>query len=223
MELLHLTATSIRPLITSLLLVVVAVITAVGSRGSREGVYFIYWVMSLAVWLFLLWLPSIFFVFLMLTTDQFFIGMYHDSWGYYPQYGPVGIGFIVWFSLLTIAALSVLVSSWRNALPGSNSRKRNGRLVVMLGFTMVGGMDFLPNLGIDLYPVGWLPVLLYSLTAIYLMFKYPLTYVRSAYTSEQVIDSVGSCLLIVDEDHLVRLANPAIGKILAVEPKQVCG
>lgn len=273
-DILQLSTGSIPPLIASMLLLVVIVVAAIGSRGSRAGMYFIYWAFTLAIWLFfaaliysaespergmdfvfsahmginfipvtalsfvliitnhrlgnrpwlmLMWLPSVLFTLLMLTTDQVFTGMLRYSWGYYPEYGIYGIAFIVWFCFLFLTAFWLMFLGWRKAAPGSRTRKRNGGLVAMFGFAMLGVLDFLPSFGIDYFPLGWLPVSVYSLSALYLMYKYPLTDIGSAYTSEQIIKSVDSGLLIIDEDHIVQLANPAIRELLNVEPKHITG
>jgi len=274
MESLNLTTSTIPPLVTSILLMLVAVVTVVGSRGSRVGQYFMFWVLSLATWLFFaaffysaetperaidfirgahigisfipiaglhfalaatehrfarspwliaLWLVSFIFIFLMLTTDLVFSGIRQYSWGYYADYGPVGFVFVGWFSVLYAAAAWFMYQAWRNATPGSIARRRNRGLFLNYVFSILGALDFLPTMGIDYFPLGWLPVSVYSLSALYLLYRYPLTGIGSIYTSEQIINSVGSGLLLIDQDHVVRLANPTLKSLLHITPSEVIG
>jgi len=274
MESLHLTTSSLPPLVTSILLMLVAVVVVVGSRGSRVGQYFLFWVLSLATWLFFaaffysadtperamdfvrgahigisfipvaglhfalaatehrfarspwligLWLVSFVFIFLMLTTDLLFSGIRQYSWGYYADYGPVGFVFVGWFSILYASAAWFMFQAWRNAVPGSIAKRRNRGLFANYVFSILGALDFLPTMGIDYFPLGWLPVSVYSLSALYLLYRYPLTGIGSVYTSEQIISSVGSGLLLIDQDHVVRLANPALERLLHMRPTEAIG
>jgi signal transduction histidine kinase len=274
METFHLTTSALPPLVTSIVLVFVAVAAAIGSRGSRVGMQLAIWTLTLATWLFfasqfygadspeqamvfvkashvgisfipvaglqfalaaadhrytrspwvtVIWLFSFLFIFLTLTTHLVVKGLTTYSWGYYAVYGPVGIFFVVWFSVLYLLAAFVLYQAFRRATPGTTARKRSRGLLIAFGISILGALDFLPTIGIDYYPLGWLPVLVYCLSALYLLYRYPLTDITSAYTSEQVINSIGNGLLILDRDHVVRLANPAIGTLINIDPNSIIG
>ncbi|MGW8246505.1 MAG: sensor histidine kinase [Acidiferrobacterales bacterium] len=274
METFLLTTSALPPLATSIVLVLVAIIAVIGSRGSRVGMQLAIWTLTLATWLFfasqfyraatpeqamqfvrashigisfipvaglhfalaaadhrfarspwmiVIWLLSFLFIFLMLTTNLVVKGLATYSWGYYAEYGPVGIGFVAWFSILYLLAALVLFQAYRRASPGTTARKRSRGLLISFCISVLGALDFLPTIGIDYYPLGWLPVLIYCLSALYLLYRYPLTDIKSAYTSEQVINSIGSGLLILDRDHVIRLANPAIGSLISIDPNSLVG
>lgn len=274
METFHLTTSALPPLVTSIVLVLVAVAAVVGSRGSRVGMQLALWTLTLATWLFfasqfyraaspeqamvfvrashigisfipiaglhfalaaanhrfsrspwmtVIWLLSFLFIFAALTTDLVVKGLTSYSWGYYPVYGPIGIGFVAWFSVQYLLAAFVLFQAFRRAAPGTTARKRYRGLLISFCISILGALDFLPTIGIDYYPLGWLPVLIYCLSSLYLLYRYPLTDIKSAYTSEQVINSIGSGLLILDRDHVIRLANPAMGSLINIDPVTLVG
>jgi len=274
METFQLTTSAFPPLATSIVLVLVAAIAAIGSRGSRVGMQLAIWTLTLATWLFfasqfyraatpeqamvfvkashigisfipiagmnfalaaanhrfarspwltVIWLLSFLFIFATFTTDQVVSGLTSYSWGYYPVYGPIGIGFVAWFSVQYSLAAFVLFQAYRRAAPGTTARKRYRGLLISFCISILGALDFLPAIGVDYYPLGWFPVLVYCLSSLYLLYRYPLTDIKSAYTSEQVIDSIGSGLLLLDRDHVIRLANPAIGTLLSIDPESLVG
>ena len=274
METFHLTTSALPPLVTSIVLVLVAAAAAIGSRGSRVGMQLAIWTLTLATWLFfasqfyranspeqamvfvqashigisfipvaglhfalaaanhrfarspwmtVIWLLSFVFVFLVLTTHLVVKGLVTYPWGYYAEYGPVGIAFVTWFSVQYSLAAYVLYQAFRRAAPGTTARKRYRGLLISFCISIVGALDFLPTIGVDYYPLGWFPVLIYCLSALYLLYRYPLTDITSAYTSEQVINSIGNGLLILDRDHVIRLANPAIGTLLKIDPSTLVG
>lgn len=167
------------------------------------------------------WLVSFLFIFATLTTNQVVIGLHKYAWGYYANYGPIGYLFIAWFAALYFLAALVLFQAYRQTAPATTAKKRYRGLLLAFSFSLLGTLDFLPAIGINYFPLGWLPVFSYSVSALYLLYRYPLTDISSAYTSEQVINSIGSGLLIVDRDHIIRLANPAIRPMLGIDPNSM--
>jgi len=272
METLQLTTSALPPLITSIVLLLVAIAAAFGSRGSGIGMQLAIWTLTLATWLFFAslfygaespgqamsyanashvgiafipiaglhfalsatnhrfarspwiimgWIVSFVFIFALLTTHLVFSGIKMYPWGYYPTYGPVGIAFLAWFTVLYSGAALALYRAYRRAAPATTAQKRYRGLLISFGISIFGALDFLPTIGVNYYPLGWLPVLIYCVSALYLLYRYPLADIASAYTSEQVLRSIGSGLLILDRDHVVRLANPAIGTLLNTDPQSM--
>jgi signal transduction histidine kinase len=118
--------------------------------------------------IFLNYAISLFFVFLLFYSEYLINGLYKYSWGYYPKASTVAHPiFLLFFNLLFIIAItSVFLSLWSKT--GRLSASAKNRLkYVSIGsiFGTFGDWDFLPNYGINIYPYGF--IFMVILVAIY--------------------------------------------------------
>jgi diguanylate cyclase (GGDEF)-like protein/PAS domain S-box-containing protein len=157
------------------------------------------------------------------ALDQLYSGLTHYSWGIYPRFQPAGWMFIV----LTVITVNLnLVMYWRlyrDNRPGSMASQRG---LLLAGGLLVGSaamIDFLPALGVDVFPLGGIAVLATNVINAYTTWRYRLVEITPAYAADQLVDTMSDGVLMIDRDGVVRLANPAASEILGVDRSLLVG
>jgi len=97
--------------------------------------------------------------------------VHHYSWGYYGILGP-GHSIILTFMFLT--GVGLYFNLWRDfkTAPSQNQRKLDWFLMIAFGGAYVGAFEFLPGLGYDVKPVGFIAVSFWSLVLLWAILKY---------------------------------------------------
>ena len=147
----------------------------------------------------------------------------HYSWGYYPIFAPAGWVFI----LFTVAVVSLCIGMYwrlyRGNRPGGVTSRRGLLLLSGLLMGAIGIVDFLPTLGLGIFPFGGLAVTLGNLINAYTTWKYRLFEITPAYAADQLMDSMSDGVVLIDRDGVVRLVNPSACEILAIDRASLLG
>jgi K+-sensing histidine kinase KdpD len=135
--------------------------------------------------LFTTWFISLFFLFFLWFSDLFISGVYEYSWGFYPKAAiPLHPIFIAFFnSLFTIALVLLSLQVWGHKRQMTNLQKARLKYVFfgsLLG--IVGVIDFLANYGINIYPFGFVFMVIFPTIYGYAIVKYQLMDIRVAVT-----------------------------------------
>ena len=144
----------------------------------------------------------------LLLPDGFLAGVRLHEWGYYPVYGWLGMIFIGFFLLVMAVSLNMYRTSYSNALPGP-VRSRNLGLFTALSIACLGSVDFLPALGVPVYPFGYLPVLGSILLANRTIRRYRLVTITPEFAAKEIIDAMDDALLVLDSSGIIRVSNNA--------------
>ncbi|HDH07767.1 MAG TPA: hypothetical protein ENG89_01970, partial [Candidatus Moranbacteria bacterium] len=119
------------------------------------------------------------FIYFLYGTDYFVNGVYEYYWGYYPKAGflhPYYLGFL----FLTVGFCDFLFFiSWLE-LKKEASLYRNKLQYIFLAFIIYtfAALDFIPNYGIEIYPFGWIFMVLFSSIVAYAILRYRLMDIR---------------------------------------------
>jgi len=123
-----------------------------------------------------------FFIFLPLSwTPYFIIDVYRYSWGYWFKAGAIHPLFLLYFTFLMGLSLYLLYLKFKKeTLPLQKLRER----YLILGFLVayLGAIDYLPDYGIKVYPVGHLSIILSAVILYYAIIKYRLLDITIALT-----------------------------------------
>lgn len=160
-----------------------------------------------------LWGGGIAFVLLAWRGDLLLSGVELHEWGPYPTYGPAGpvfAGFVMMVILLMVIRL------WREAssTPERERRSRLKGMAAAFSLAALGGVDFLPKFGIDVFPLGFAAFLAFLMVAGVVIYRHRLVDYTPELAADEVLATMGDGLLVSDEDRQVRLANPAAGVVL---------
>ncbi|MFQ5454668.1 MAG: ATP-binding protein [Nitrospirota bacterium] len=119
-------------------------------------------------------ISSIFLIFLF-STDWFVKGLYKYYWGYYVKSGFMqGIFLIYFFGIYSKGLVNLYTGYKKQKAQKSPEYKKTQYVFWAFFVAVIGAIDYLPNYGIEYYPLGYLLVgtLLFSIS--YLIIQYNL-------------------------------------------------
>ena len=157
-----------------------------------------------------------------LASDRFITGMYHYAWGYYPGYGPLSVPFLVFFFTLLFGSLRLLQKDLSRSTQVIH-HQRIKALLVALAVAYLGVVDYLPAYGIDVYPLGYVPVLGFVLLMFRAVWRYRLQEITPAFAAEQIIHTMADALLVLDHEGTVRAANEAAFRLFGYSKAELVG
>lgn len=114
------------------------------------------------------------------TTDLLISGVNHYFWGYYAKAGPMVWPFFAFFFWQLIASLQAYYKRYKEEkIPVI--KKQIG--VVLISFLVVytASVDFLPAIGFNIYPFGYIPMFGFVCVLFYAMAKYRLLDIRTVF------------------------------------------
>src|SRR5439155_7226240 len=157
-----------------------------------------------------------------LASDRFITGMYHYAWGYYPGYGPLSVPFLVFFFTLLFGSLRLLQKDLSRSTQVIH-HQRIKALLVALAVAYLGVVDYLPAYGIDVYPLGYVPVLRFVLLMFRAVWRYRLQEITPAFAAEQIIHTMADALLVLTSERIVRIANQAAPQLFEYAKTELVG
>jgi diguanylate cyclase (GGDEF)-like protein/PAS domain S-box-containing protein len=177
-------------------------------RALRNGILFC-WVFCCAIAL------------LELTTPYIITGVRHFDWGYYPIGWPYNFSWVSVFVGMFAAAVSLL---WRAAKTSEGmERKRARALVVSFAVAFLACVEFLPTLGIDVMPLGFIAILAFIAIAAHAIWRYRLVELTQEYAAGQILATMKGAVIVVDLDGKIRVANRAASMMLGYPDSALLG
>ncbi len=173
----------------------------------------------IAIWT--IWAVGAFFAVAALTSDVLVAGVHRYWWGYYPYYGWMGVPFLAYFFSLLLVTLVLFRREYRKTEPGTAHAHRIRGISLGLAIAYLGCVDFVAKYGIAVYPCGYVPLLVFFCISAYIIRRYRLIDITAASTANQIIDTMTDALVVVDNERVIRLVNPAACALLgatAVDP-----
>lgn len=139
-----------------------------------------------------------FIVFFILLFDRLIIGLHQYHWGFYPKVDPVfHVPFLIFFSSLFMVSLSRLVLKlFKKGAEISFLERARLKYLCIGGFLGIfGSIDFFPNYGISIYPMGFIfMVVLYCIFG-YAFYKFYLLDIRVAVARAGIFGCVYALVL----------------------------
>lgn len=119
------------------------------------------------------------FYLVILLTPYGLTGVRKYFWGYYPVYGPVAMGFLVFFFTYFIVAFVNFFRALKSAEdPAWRRQIKIVTVAYLISFT--GSIDFLPKvINFPLYPCGYLSVFLWTMILAYAIVRYRVMDIRT--------------------------------------------
>lgn len=119
---------------------------------------------------------SLVFILLLFNSDYLIKGLNSYSWGYYPQASLIAHPpFLLFFiALFCISIASVFMAFRSRAERSSIDKNRLKYLLFGSIFGTLGAVDFLPNYGLDVYPFGFIFMVIFLGIYAYAIIRYRL-------------------------------------------------
>jgi two-component system cell cycle sensor histidine kinase/response regulator CckA len=129
-------------------------------------------------------------------------------WGYFMQYRPFGFALVIFFGFVVFKIISILWTGYKDATTERTRKRMKGLLVAMVcGY--FGGFDFIPAFGIPLYPIGYLPVLIFLSGMTYVVIRFQLIDITPQTAATQILKTMQGALIVVDIEGRMRVINNA--------------
>lgn len=160
------------------------------------------------------WSATAVFAVLFFGSYAFVTSMAQYWWGFYPRYGVTGHFFIAFTVAMVVACAALLFRAMRHHPAGSSVRQRSRLLLIALGLSALGALDFLPTLGVDMFPAGGLAVVLALVLNIYTTWHHRLVQITPALAASQFMETMSDGVMVLDHDGIVRLVNRSACEIL---------
>jgi diguanylate cyclase (GGDEF)-like protein/PAS domain S-box-containing protein len=143
------------------------------------------------------------------------------TWGWY-AHGPLYN--LAWaFADLNILALAMRLF-WRTYSRSEGpTRERAGAMLLAFGLGAMGMIDVLPSIGVDMYPVGYMAVLAFTIVAASAVWRYELVDLTPEFAAGQILETMKGAVLVIDMEGKVRVVNRAAGQMLGYQPADLIG
>lgn len=162
------------------------------------------------------------FVSALLFTDRFIAGNTRYFWGFYPVYGQIGILYIAFFVSTAVASLALFINGLRKATTELYKRRMRG-LILAFSIGYVGGVDFLPALGVEVYAFGYIPVTAFVLVLGIVVLRYRLIDISPAIAAPQILATMPSGVLVTDTLGMIRIVNNAAAELFGLSATDLTG
>ena len=150
------------------------------------------------------------------ATGWFYQEVTWRGWGWYAHYGVGGYVFVA----ITVVLVNVSFLLCRRMVRdqqarGQGTAARRGRVLLAgLGLGSLGGVDFVPALGFDVFPFGGIALMLGSICNGYASWRYRLVEITPAFAAREFMDTMSDGVAVVDPEGVVRLVNPSLLRML---------
>lgn len=165
---------------------------------------------------------TVVFYFFLFSTNLYITRIDHYYWGHYAQFGPLGVLFIVYFALTMFYALRRDRKEARHGATARSRRRSNWLFVAFCGGSL-GGLDFLPALGVPVYPFGYVPILFFIIMGAYVLARYRLKDITPEIAVEQILETMQGAVIVTDAGGKIRVVNRAARIMLEYEQAELIG
>ena len=170
----------------------------------------------------LAWSFGVIFSVAFVATDWFISGLYLYSFGFYPRYNPATLLFLAFFAVLMVASVrQYTLESHRQ--PTVLERQHSKLLLWAITVGHVALVDFLPSLGVEIFPFGFIGILGYMGIVWFVIARYRLTELTPAFASSEILSTMQGAVIVLDLDERVRFANRAAYDLLQYGPAELTG
>ncbi len=167
-------------------------------------------------------MSSLLFTSLAVGTNLFVGGVHHYRWGYYAQYGPLSAPFLAFFFGLMLFNLRLYWVEYRRA----NSQITRSRLRCLLfafAIAYLASVDYLPGFGVPLYPIGYLPVFVFTVMVALTIWRYRLVDITAAFAARQILRTMADALWVIDQEGIIRVVNQSACQLLGAPEETLVG
>jgi diguanylate cyclase (GGDEF)-like protein/PAS domain S-box-containing protein len=154
-----------------------------------------------------------------LLTPLLIPRMRHYPWGFYPAGQTYSGVIIVFFTAIIFSSFYLFWKTYRNA--EGKARERAGALLLAVALGSLGMLDYLPSVGIDLQPVGFIATLAFVIVAATALWRFDLSGITPEYAAGQILETMKNAVIVSDMDGRIRVGNRAAETLLGYKPGQL--
>src|SRR5581483_353118 len=145
----------------------------------------------------------------------------HYSWGWYANGSPLNFIWAATYGLILLYAMRLLWNAHQQS--EGQTRERTGLMLLALAVGSLALVDVFPSMGIDMYPVGYMAVLAFSIVAARAVWNYEVIDLTPEFAAGQILETMKGAVLVVDMDGKIRVVNRAAGAMLGFDAPTMVG
>ncbi|NQS89214.1 PAS domain S-box protein [Patescibacteria group bacterium] len=159
-------------------------------------------------------------VFYILANIASFFGIQLTRWGYYPEYGNIGVFYLLYFLVLMVYSFYLLISGFKGVSDDLKKKQLKVFFIgLLLGFT--ASADFLITLGYNVYPFGYISILVFVAVTALAMKKYGFLILEPKIAFRMVFDSIASFVIGIDTENRIGFTNKPVKNVLGYKQQDV--
>jgi PAS domain S-box-containing protein len=155
-------------------------------------------------------------------TDGFIHGVKSFFWGNYGQYSTIGFTFIGFFFSVMVFILYIYWQEYKHTTRSVN-KKRIKLMFITFSVGYLVSIDFLPSLGIPIYPFGYIPILLFATVWAFIVVRYRLVEITPEKTSSQILGTMKGGVIVTDCDKKIRAVNRIVQDTMGYHQTELLG
>jgi diguanylate cyclase (GGDEF)-like protein/PAS domain S-box-containing protein len=156
-----------------------------------------------------------------LTTDALIPSVRHYSWGFYPAGRPFGGLIVLCFAAILIVSAQLFLRAYRGS--EGKAHERAGALLLAFILGSLAMFDYLPSIGVELQPVGFVAALAFVIVAATALWGFELADITPEYAAGQILETMKGAVIVVDMSGRIRVANRAAGNLLGYAAESLHG
>jgi len=142
------------------------------------------------------------------SSDWFVANVHRYFWGYYADYGPASILYILFFISMMISTLDLFWSASKYH-PSDRDKEKFKSFLIAFGIASLGSVDFMAAAGIAVYPFGYVPLLIFALLSAKAIRHYKLEGLAPIFAYSQIFESMQGAVFFVDAKGDINIVNNA--------------
>ena len=168
-----------------------------------------------------LWLVSIAIALVSLFSNQFIPSVFKYAWGYYGHGRARGGLVVLGFAVAYGASMYLLWRAYR-ATDGK-TKERTGALLLAFILGSLAMFDYVPSVGVDLQPVGFVAALAFTVVAATALWRFELADITPEYAAGQILDTMKGAVIVADMHGTIRVVNRAAEGMLGYRASELLG
>ncbi len=153
-------------------------------------------------------------------TDLHVKGSAQFFWGRNVQYGPLGIVFMTFFFSIMVFVLHLYWLEYRQSSTVQQKKRLKG-LLIAFNVGYLGAVDFLPCLGLHVYPFGYLPVGFFILVSAYIIMRYRFTDITPELAADRILETMQSAVIVIDLKGKIRVTSQVTEEMLGYQKSEL--
>ncbi len=155
-------------------------------------------------------------------TDLHITGVSTFYWGKYGKYGPLGYAFLGFFSCIMTIVLRFYWSAYQQSSTERQKKRLRGLFIAISGANL-GVVDFLPTLGIPIYPFGYLPMSFFVVMSAYIITRYEFTDITAELAADRILETMQSAVIVIDLKGKIRVTSRVAEQMLGYQKSELLG
>ncbi len=169
------------------------------------------------------WILSATFSIVALKTDLIVKGVVHYAWGYQGAMAPTNMALIAYMLVFYGLGLHHFWVGQRQSAPGSAQYHRIKAYLIAFGLGAIGLVDYLPGLGVPVFPFGFLGIFAALWILETTISRYRLVDITPRFAAQSIIDTMNDALLVLDAEGIIRLVNNPTTRVLGHPASELLG